>query len=45
MSTLQSVCKRFTEEKRNGSELKVINTWCQENNRGDNQGADNENNK
>lgn len=37
-------CK-ITEEKQNGSELKVIHTWCQEYNRGDNQGADNEDNK
>lgn len=48
MSTLQSLhswkCK-ITEEKQTGSELKVINTWCQEYDRGDNQRADNENNK
>lgn len=45
LQSLHSWKWKITEEKQTGSELKVINTWCQEYDRGDNQRADNENNK
>lgn len=45
LQSLYSWKCKITEENQTGSELKVINTWCQEYDRGDNQGADNENNK
>lgn len=45
LQSLYSWKCKITEENQTGSELKVINTWCQEYDRGDNQGADNQNNK